>query len=868
MVSGPSAVAVAASPRSMPTTTTAVLSLRRNKAHIANHNTYLYLSAAPPSSTDRARVPNDGCSQDSPDLEPKIKQNLSPLGVPMFLRSATSSLILFCLLFLAGCGDSSDYVFTSSPAGQTASVQLRSPLAQTTVPSNVARFRASGYSQEQTKIFGPVTVEKAAQVEWTDVPLGVRDFVVEYLDINGGVVGVARVQVELVAGQTYIINSPSIVLITATLQSLTISPTLRTVVEGSSIDFTATGHFSDNTTRNLTSVATWTSSEPTVATVEQGEAQGLIPGTSIITANFGDFTAQATLVVTAGPPVPLPDLTLVSGQTYTFNTLNGELSPPIGGSITAPGWDNDEGRLELSNFTVENGAILNVTGGQPFRVRADANISMAGSIDYSGQVGADGVDQANGQNGQNGGDINLFATGSLTATGTLNTSGGQGGDAANVTVQSDLTVSTSSANGGRGGNAGSITLVGNENQNLDSATYLQNGGNGGCGGNIAVTGKVSASGSTDDVIVTITSGDGGVGGNGTDVAGYGGDGGAVSAGSFESVSSPLVNQRTRTRLTVFTGAGGAAGQCGDDQGSFGGDGGAITSTGDCLARVRDDGQDTLATAELHLTTGTGGNGGYALGQGGDGGHGGAFDIAGNVWSHTEGDGSAEDSSASAVLTSGNGGQGAESAAHGGDGGNGGAIGIGGKAAFTSICLDTSGDLSTSTSLTTGSGGNGGAGEIRGGNGGDGGELKADLGLSIESRLVAPEGVPNGNSTVQATFQTGTGGSGASGGERGGDGGNGGNQTFDILFNDFDSDSDGVLGITLSQVTGNGGHGGDGTTGGGNGGNGGSSSMGDESIDISIYSNDERAGTFDFISSNPSSQGGAGGAPDGLPGTGG
>ena len=86
-------------------------------------------------------------------------------------------------------------------------------------------------SRRLAYLFGTATVEKAAQVDWTEIPVEVTDFVIEYLDADSQIAGIARVEVELLAGQTYIIDCPTIVPIAGTLQSVTISPTSRTIVE-------------------------------------------------------------------------------------------------------------------------------------------------------------------------------------------------------------------------------------------------------------------------------------------------------------------------------------------------------------------------------------------------------------------------------------------------------------------------------------------------------------------------------------------------------------------------------------------------------------------------------------------------------------
>jgi uncharacterized protein YjdB len=93
------------------------------------------------------------------------------------------------------------------------------------------------------------------------------------------------------------------------VDSLTVSPTSQTVAAGQTVQFTATGTIGHgnnhpSTTQNVTNQATWTSSAPSVATINAaGVATGVSAGTTTITASLNGFTgnvgATATLTVTA-----------------------------------------------------------------------------------------------------------------------------------------------------------------------------------------------------------------------------------------------------------------------------------------------------------------------------------------------------------------------------------------------------------------------------------------------------------------------------------------------------------------------------------------------------------------------------------------
>ncbi len=86
----------------------------------------------------------------------------------------------------------------------------------------------------------------------------------------------------------------------ATLQSITIGPDTASIAVSGTQQFTATGHYSDSSTQNLTSVATWASDNNGVATISStGLAAGVSAGTSYITASYSGKTSNsATLTVT------------------------------------------------------------------------------------------------------------------------------------------------------------------------------------------------------------------------------------------------------------------------------------------------------------------------------------------------------------------------------------------------------------------------------------------------------------------------------------------------------------------------------------------------------------------------------------------
>jgi hypothetical protein len=92
------------------------------------------------------------------------------------------------------------------------------------------------------------------------------------------------------------------------LVSISVTPASPNILEGTTDQFTATGLYSDGSTQNLTSAASWATSTPAVATISPaGLAGGITPGSSSIIATYQGLTGSNTLAVDP-PPVTLTNV--------------------------------------------------------------------------------------------------------------------------------------------------------------------------------------------------------------------------------------------------------------------------------------------------------------------------------------------------------------------------------------------------------------------------------------------------------------------------------------------------------------------------------------------------------------------------------
>ena len=111
-------------------------------------------------------------------------------------------------------------------------------------------------------------------------------------------------------------------LATVKLKSIAITPTPSSLYANVTQALTAIGTYTDGTTQNLTSTATWSSSNANIATVSAaGVVMTVAPGTATISAASGTITGKATvkvLVTLTSIAVTPPSTTLPANTTQTL----------------------------------------------------------------------------------------------------------------------------------------------------------------------------------------------------------------------------------------------------------------------------------------------------------------------------------------------------------------------------------------------------------------------------------------------------------------------------------------------------------------------------------------------------------------------
>ena len=141
---------------------------------------------------------------------------------------------------------------------------------------------------------GVTTVDLTASARWQTS--NYADAVINRQGVATGVKAGSVTVTGSINGQTP--ATATLTVSNATVQSITVTPAAPTIALGSMQQFAASGLFSDGSTQDITSVATWTSSTPIVAVVNQnGVASSATHGQTNINATLKGVNGSTLLTV-------------------------------------------------------------------------------------------------------------------------------------------------------------------------------------------------------------------------------------------------------------------------------------------------------------------------------------------------------------------------------------------------------------------------------------------------------------------------------------------------------------------------------------------------------------------------------------------
>ena len=296
------------------------------------------------------------------------------------LTRAAGLLGLMALLTACGGGGGSGGN-TNPPPSVTLSSIAVTPANASVVAGSTVQFAAMGtYSDGSTK-------DLTSSVNWTSSDAGKATIVAA----SGLATGVAAGSATITAtsGSISGSNALTITAASASLSSISVTPAGASVAAGLTLQFTATGSYSDGTTKDLTSSVTWTSSDMNKATiVASGLATGVAKGNATITATSGSISGTDSLTVAAPnlvkvdlspnkPNVPVHQVFKFRATgTYTDNstadvtaqvTSWGTSNPAVAtiaadGTVTAANLGTADISASILNGPTISGVTVKVTG--------------------------------------------------------------------------------------------------------------------------------------------------------------------------------------------------------------------------------------------------------------------------------------------------------------------------------------------------------------------------------------------------------------------------------------------------------------------------------------------------------------------------
>jgi len=186
----------------------------------------------------------------------------------------------------AGSMTSNAAMLTVTAAGVTLKSIAVTPASPSIVAGNTQQFTATGtYSDNSTKNVTTSVTWKSSNTAFATIGAA-----------TGLATGVAAGTTQITATQGSIVSPTDPLTVTAaavTLLSIAVTPVSPSVGLGNTVQFTATGTYSDNSKKNITSSVTWASSNPLFAIIvaATGLATGVAVGTTEITAMLGSVVS-------------------------------------------------------------------------------------------------------------------------------------------------------------------------------------------------------------------------------------------------------------------------------------------------------------------------------------------------------------------------------------------------------------------------------------------------------------------------------------------------------------------------------------------------------------------------------------------------
>jgi len=248
------------------------------------------------------------------------------------------------------------------------------PSAPSLLPGAAGQFKATGtYTDNSVK-------DITTSVTWAS-----SNTAAATITAGGLATAVTAGQVTTISAKSgAIVGSTTLTVTAATLNSIAVTPANPSAAAGTTVQFKATGTYSDNSVKDITTSVTWSSSTTAATITAGGLATAVTAGQSpTISAKSGSITGSTTLTVTAATlnsiAVTPANSSAATGTTVQFKatgTYSDNSAKDITASVT---WSSSN----LTAATINSAGLATAgTAGQSTTISAKSG-SVSGSTSLS-----------------------------------------------------------------------------------------------------------------------------------------------------------------------------------------------------------------------------------------------------------------------------------------------------------------------------------------------------------------------------------------------------------------------------------------------------------------------------------------------------
>jgi probable HAF family extracellular repeat protein len=271
-----------------------------------------------------------------------------------------------------GSHDGGIHGFLLTPAATLTGITV-TPTTPTVAVGSTQQFTATGSYSDGS------TADLTSTVTWSSTNTAVAT-----IDSSGllSAAGVGSTTVTATFGSE---SGSTTVTVTAppTLTSITITPATPKLPLGATQQFTATGSYSDGSTKDLTNTVTWSSSKTSVATVNaSGLLSSLAQGKTKVTATSGSVSASTT--VTVGPKqlvsVVISPLgaRVSAGNTQQYQAIGGYTDGTSADITTTGAWSSSA--TKVASIGAHTGLATGKKNGTTTITFKDSSISKSTTL--------------------------------------------------------------------------------------------------------------------------------------------------------------------------------------------------------------------------------------------------------------------------------------------------------------------------------------------------------------------------------------------------------------------------------------------------------------------------------------------------------